>query len=598
MKVRVWKLFVFVFVMVSALAAPSAAHALGVTSTIRVGGAPWGVAYDSGKGEIFLVNSGTGTVSVMSDSKGTVLTRVTVGLEPYRVTYDSGQGEVFVANYGANSVSVISDKSNSVVATIPVGTHPSSFAYDSGKGEVFVANSGFDTVSVISDVTNTVVATVTVGAGPFDLAYDAAKGEVFVSNYVSGTVSVISDVTNTVVATVTVGGSPLGVGYDPSVGEIFVVGSGSGAVSVVSDSSNSIVATVTVGTDPGPIAYDSGREEMFVANRGSGSVSVISDKTDSVVATIAVGNRPYGEAYDSARGEIFVSNYADGTVSVISDSQAAGPSSTSGLLQQVWVPKPTNAAAAVAASAVIMGAASLVFAAISNPLGGLGGSLAKKTKDVIPDNVREWLEEVVSSKSEETVVEKTGYLFRPTTTEALAYVVSVIVLALSFSYVKVVTLGQIWAILPVFLATSILVGFVQEYVSIVYLRSKGIWSEEKIWFLGLLLFAFTTFAFRVPFSQPTRSTNSKETTERLDAIASASQVLVSLAFAGLFFLALKAGYAAVGGAGLAMCVIMSFVGTFPVAPMSGKDIFDHSKSLWAGLFFATAVIFAAWLLLL
>jgi hypothetical protein len=43
---------------------------------------------------------------------------------------------------------------------------------------------------------------------------------------------------------------------------------------------------------------------------------------------------------------------------------------------------------------------------------------------------------------------------------------------------------------------------------------------------------------------------------------------------------------------------MSFVGTFPVAPMSGKDIFDHSKSLWAGLFFATAVIFAAWLLLL
>jgi hypothetical protein len=84
----------------------------------------------------------------------------------------------------------------------------------------------------------------------------------------------------------------------------------------------------------------------------------------------------------------------------------------------------------------------------------------------------------------------------------------------------------------------------------------------------------------------------------LDAIASASQILVSLAFAGLFFLLLKGGYAAIGGAGLAMSVIMSFVGTFPVAPMSGKDIFDHSRPLWAGLFIATAIIFAAWLLLL
>src|SRR6266566_738185 len=81
--------------------------------------------------------------------------------------YDSGKGEVFVADYNSKSVSVISDITPNLVATIPVG-RPYGVAYDSGKGEVFVANNAglaLSTVSVISDATNAVVATVNVGKG-------------------------------------------------------------------------------------------------------------------------------------------------------------------------------------------------------------------------------------------------------------------------------------------------------------------------------------------------------------------------------------------------------------------------------------------------
>lgn len=228
----------------------------------------------------------------------------------------------------------------------------------------------------------------------------------------------------------------------------------------------------------------------------------------------------------------------------------------------------------------------------------MGGKPAEKTKGIIPDNVREWLEEVVSSRRKAEAVEKTGSLFKPTGTEVLAYIVAIIVLGVSFAYVKVITLSQLWALLPVFIATSVIVGFIQKFVSIVYLRSKGVWSEHSIWPLGLILFLFTTFAFRVPFSSPTRSVHSKKFTERLGAIVATSEILISLAFAGLFFLLMKIGYVAVGDAGLSMCVIGSFFGAFPVAPMSGKDIFKHSKSIWAGLFIATLAIFVAWLLLI
>jgi len=638
MRARVWKLLCSVFIVVFALSIANAVYAVEVTATIKVGGAPWGVAYDSGKSEVFVVNSASNNVLVISDSTNAVVATVPVGSSPYRAVYDSAKSEIFVANYGANTVSVISDSANAVVATVPVGIHPASFTYDSVKGEVFVANSGAGTVSVISDNTNAVVATLTVGLGPYDLAYDSVKGEVFVANSGARSVSIISDSTNTIGATVSVGSGPLGVAYDSGMGEIFVLNSVTGTASVISDSTNTVIATVAVGTNPGPIAYDSGKGQIFAVNKNDSSVSVISDSTNAVVATLTVGNKPYGEVYDSSKGEVFVANYGDGTVSVISDAssttastsptapgsttpatstsptamasaspssptstpaQTAAPSTAPVLLQQVWVPKPTNAAVAVGVTAAVVGVISLIFAALSDPLAGAGGKVGDKTSGLIPDNIKQWLEEVVSSRRKAEIGEKKGSPIKPTKMETVAYITSIIVLGFSFAYVKVITLDQLWTLLPVFFITSVLVGFVQKFFSIAYMRSRGIWSEHKIWPLGLILFLFTTFAFKVPFSAPTRSVHqSKEDSERHSAFASTVEILISLAFAGAFFLLVMLGYTAIGGAGLAMCVIGSFFGTFPITPLSGKEIFDHNKRLWAGLFVATLIIFVVWLLLL
>src|SRR2546426_2200714 len=114
----------------------------------------------------------------------TVIATVQVGTGPFAVAYDSAKGEVFVANFYSNTVSVISDGTNTVVATIPVGTNPAGVAYDFLKSQVFVSNDFSNDVSVISDSTNTVVATVSIGAGsgPLGAAYDFAKGEVFVTD--------------------------------------------------------------------------------------------------------------------------------------------------------------------------------------------------------------------------------------------------------------------------------------------------------------------------------------------------------------------------------------------------------------------------------
>jgi len=243
----------------------------------------------------------------------------------YGIAYDSGKSEIFLTNADFDLVSVISDNANAVVANIPVGSQPVGIAYDSAKGELFVANYASDSISVINDSTNTVVANIPVGSQPFAVVYDSGKGEIFVTNYNSSSVSVISDITNKVVANIPVGSQPCDLAYDSGKGEIFVGHAGCNQILVISDSTNAIVANVNVGANPIGLAYNSGNGQIFVANYNSNSVSVISDSTNTVIANVTLENQPQGICYDSGKGEIFVTYSESNRVSVISDSSLPLP---------------------------------------------------------------------------------------------------------------------------------------------------------------------------------------------------------------------------------------------------------------------------------
>jgi hypothetical protein len=264
----------------------------------------------------------------------------------------------------------------------------------------------------------------------------------------------------------------------------------------------------------------------------------------------------------------------------------------------VWVPSATNAVVAIGVSAVVIGAVSTIFSAINNRLSASGSESGEKAKEALPDKAKEWFEDVVESRREVEASEKVGSVFMPTFAEDIAYFVAIVLLGISFAYVKVISVSQIWMLLPLFLVTSIIVGFTQKFFAIAYLRHKGVWSEHTIWPLGLVMFLFTTFVLRVPFSSPTRIIHSKKFTEKLGAKIAVFETLIGLAFAGLFFLLIELGYSSIGGAGLSMSIIGAFFSTFPIKPLGGKDIFNKKKGLWATIFIGTLAIFIAWLLLL
>ena len=181
-----------------------------VVATIAVGTAPDGIAYDSGKGEVFVANSNPGnptnsatppgTISVISDKTNTVVSTITVDPVPQKMVYDSGKGEIFVIN-GGTTVTVISDSNNTVIASLMPPIAPGDLAYDSAKGAVFICGYyfGFDavnrTICVMSDSTSEFLETLSLTPGrstATGIAYDSALGEVFVSE-TDGNVYVLLD---------------------------------------------------------------------------------------------------------------------------------------------------------------------------------------------------------------------------------------------------------------------------------------------------------------------------------------------------------------------------------------------------------------------
>lgn len=238
------------------------------TSTSSTGADPWGVASASEYNEVFVTDNnhgGSGDVSVLDASNGTTRWTVPVGLGPTGLAYDTNTSEVFVANTGSNSVDIISVFNASLVnASVAVGAGPEGVAVDWESGQVFVTNSLGSSVSVIDESTNAVVATIGVGAGPTGIVYDPVMNELFVANQGSSSISVISGLTDSVVATVSMSSPPSQLAYEPGTGEIIATEPSAGTVAVLSDKTNSLEQSISLGGGVAGAVYDWTTGEVFV----------------------------------------------------------------------------------------------------------------------------------------------------------------------------------------------------------------------------------------------------------------------------------------------------------------------------------------------
>ena len=282
--------------------------------------APIGVAVDTANGNVYVTDSGSSSVSVISGSTETVFARIPVGSNPSGVVYDAKNTYVYVANFLDDVVEVINTTTNVLQMNITVTGGPVGVAYDSTSGNVYVTAQDLNTVDEISGASNTIIGSVLVGSYPIAATFDPANNNLYVANAGSDNVSVISTLTNSVTATVPVGTTPLGIAYDGGTGNVYVTNQVSNNTTVFSASSLRAVASVATSPYPVGVTYDPAYSAVFVTDEGDTRVNVLADSTNSIAQNVTVQSFPVGIAYNSVNGFVYVADANTSNVSVIGTS--------------------------------------------------------------------------------------------------------------------------------------------------------------------------------------------------------------------------------------------------------------------------------------
>src|SRR5690606_28556963 len=115
--------------------------------------------------KVYVANSNSGSISVIDTATNAVTATVKVEGAPSGVAFNPEGTKAYVTDNGKyfSNVSVIDVSTNKVTATIPVGPNPVGVADTPDGTKVYVAITHCNTVSVIDTATNTVTATMLVG---------------------------------------------------------------------------------------------------------------------------------------------------------------------------------------------------------------------------------------------------------------------------------------------------------------------------------------------------------------------------------------------------------------------------------------------------
>jgi YVTN family beta-propeller protein len=175
-------------------------------------------AAGSSNGNIYIANSGSGSVTVIPAATNAAVGNVTVGAQPAAVATNAASNKVYVVNHGGNNVSVINTQDNAVTGPIAVGTSPIWAVTSPDAQIVFVVNQGSGTVTVIDTLTDqTAGPPITVGASPNFAFYDDKLKRLYVNNSGSNSISVIkadvydpvNNIFPTLLATIPLSAGPL-----------------------------------------------------------------------------------------------------------------------------------------------------------------------------------------------------------------------------------------------------------------------------------------------------------------------------------------------------------------------------------------------------
>lgn len=278
----------------------------GQQTSLAVGKRPIGVALDPAARRGYVVNAGSGTVSVVDLDGKRVVTTVKTDVHPYAIVVDSFLHRVYVSNVFSDQLTIIDGVTNHV--TVLKAGSQDALLVDPQRRKVWLCSYESDHLGLLDSATSSVRRIPSVNH-MWALARGSASGEIFgVSIGSDELVRIRPDAS---LARVKVGSMPDALAVDTTQDRIYVANYAAASLTVLEAATLRIITTVRVGRTPQALAVDPARHRLYVANTHDSTVSVVDTETNRVIGTVPASGYPYQLTLDPKSGAVFAATFGD-----------------------------------------------------------------------------------------------------------------------------------------------------------------------------------------------------------------------------------------------------------------------------------------------
>ena len=290
-------------------------------ATCAVGHAPWIPGYDPVTHDMYVPNTYTHNITVLSGTCALVGTiTLASGANPLEAAFDPGNNYMYVTDEALNQVYVISG--TTIVATVTSSTFngPEGIAFDPGflgPPTMIVTNYGGNDIVGIQGTT--ISGSTGAGSGAIFVSYDPSRDTLLVANFGSANLTILNatDPWTSVHLAATVGSGPTMIAFDPVDALNYVANYLSNSVTVVGGE-GVVYGTITGLKTAWGVAWSQSDLRIFVTGKTADKVWEISGTTVTKTLHTPAGSNLEGIAYDDFNDKVYVADYGDSQVYVYS----------------------------------------------------------------------------------------------------------------------------------------------------------------------------------------------------------------------------------------------------------------------------------------
>lgn len=314
---------------------------------LQVGSQPTGLAAnpDPGRNEVYAVNTGSGSVSVINAGSNQVVATIGVQHKPFFIAVAPDGHRAYVANSESNTVSVLDLDKRQQIATAPTGAGPGLARLSPDGRSLVVSNRTTGSVSIFAvdpspNYPLRLRATFPDCPGATDVAILPDSTKAFVACSATHRIMALwlavpadtwrgkQDPTlqrDHLLTLLDVGKTPTHLSVKPDGGELFSTNFGANSLSEVSAWTNEVEGTYTGFMQPARAVISRDNSTLWVSDFGADSATLYSIDDGHIEGSVRTGSHPDALAFSADEHLLLVANSGSGDVAVIRTNSTGGP---------------------------------------------------------------------------------------------------------------------------------------------------------------------------------------------------------------------------------------------------------------------------------